>query len=341
MLGAAANYQFTNTLQNITREGFITKKVIDIFFNKSNKGFNYLRQKGMVDDVIGDAALMWPVNTQGSPNTVAFDGDDPLPTNSNNTNIVRAGVDWKRYADALVLNLVDIADNEGSPEAIASLVDSQLDITKMSLVNTISDDWINNTLAANAKRLSGLADGVDDGTVTTTYANLSRSNAQYGSLWKSTTSYSIASTANLLNSLHSTDLKASIDGQRPDFYMCNTLLFGQLVESLTAQDRYMQPDMARAAGGTDLIFNGNPLFIDHHVPTGVNSPAGSPSGTGGIFYGLNSSYIKLVVHPKYNFVVQDWKEAQGNATLFTRVFWFGALAILKPSSHFVAWVQGA
>ncbi len=341
MIGAAANYQFTNTLQNITREGFITKKVIDIFFNKSNKGFNYLRQKGMVDDVTGSMALMWPVNTQGSPNTVAFDGDDPLPTNSNNTNIIRAGLDWKRYADALVLSLVDIADNEGSPEAIASLVDAQLDITKMSLVNKISDDWVLNTQAANAKQINGLPEAVDDSTVATTYANVSRSNATYGTNWKSTTSYSIPSTANLLNSLHSTDLKASIDGQRPDFYMCNTLLFGQLIESLTAQDRYVQPDMARTAGGVDLIFNGNPLFIDNHVPTNVNSPAGSPSGGGGIFYGLNSSYLKLVVHPKYNFVVQDWKEAQGNATLFTRIFWFGNLIVLKPSAHFVAWVQGA
>ena len=335
-------YTYVNTLQSLTREGIVTRKVIDTVF-KSNKGWQYMRTKGMYDDVRGGIALTWPVNVGSSPNTQTFDGDDPLEIASMSGNIWRAGVGWKRYTDALAVPVTEIGDTDGSDEAIAGLLDVQLDVTKASLIDKISYDWISNTAALNPKGLDGLAAGVDNGLVSPNFANFSR--ATLGTRWQANVNYSIAAgtSANFIANLHTLDLQASVDGQRPDFYMTNVNLFGTLIQSLFPQDSYMQPEMARAAGGNDLIFNGNPLFLDQHVPTGVASPGVAPgtgTNSGGLLYGLNSTYLRCVVNPKFNFAQLDWAIGQNALVIFTRLLWFANMVVLKPSAHCVGWFQG-
>jgi hypothetical protein len=341
MPNLSSAYSFSNPLQALTREAVLSDVIVDHVV-KSIKLTQYLMQKGLVDDKRGGAALTWNNNFALSPNTVTFDGDDPLPINSMNNNLQRAGLGWKSYADALVLPINDILDNEGSPEAISSLVEAQLDITKMSIVRKIAADIINNTQNIDPKGIDGLAGAIDDGTVLPTYANVSRN--QVGNYWKSQVNYQVASTANILNTIHGIDIQASIDGQRPDSYFTGPLAFGQLIESLTPQDAYIQPEMARAAGGNDLVFNGNPVFIDNYMPTGVPTPATfsiSGSNSFGQFLGLNSSYIKLVINPKAKFATTDWIAAQNNATVFCRIFARLNLVVLKPSAHFNLYIQGA
>jgi hypothetical protein len=330
------SYLFGNPLQALTREGVVSDVIFDQTFTKSGKLFQYMLQKGMVDDKRGGAALTWNNNFGTSPNTVAFDGDDPLPIASLTNNLQRAALPWRSYADALVLPINDILDNEDSPEAIASLVEAQLDITKMSIVDKLAQDIITNTPSINPKGLDGFAEAIDSGTVAPTYAGIGRT--QFGTRWQSTVNYAVPSSTSLLNTIHSNDLNASVDNQRPDAYFCNILLFASLVESLFAQDAYIQPEMARAAGGNDLIFNGNPLFIDNHIPTGVSSP--TTAGSYGQFLGINSSYVRLVINPKARFAVSDWIAAQNNATVFVRIFFRGNLVVLKPAAHFTFWYQG-
>jgi hypothetical protein len=328
----AGYFNFTNTLQSLTKDRVLTQEVIDTVIG-AMKGFQYLRQKGLLEQVRGGLACRWQLNVSLSPNTVTFDGDDNLPIASMNSNIITAALDWKKYTDALVVVGTDELYNDGSPDAVATLVDAQLDVVKMSLVNKLAGDWVTNTQALNAKGLNGLAEGVDNGTTAGTYAGISRTT--YPSQWNAQVNYSI--TTSILQNIHTLDLKASIDAQRPDFYMTNTLNFAQIIQGLFSIDRYYQPDMARAAGGTDLIFNGNPLFLDSHCPTGTTSPSGQSNS--GAFFGLNSSFIKLFVHPDWYFRMTDWQMAQNNLSFFSRVLFAGNVAVLKPSSMFNAWIQ--
>ncbi len=97
--------------------------------------------------------------------------------------------------------------------------------------------------------------------------------------------------------------------------------------------------MARSAGGNDLIFNGNPLFIDNHMPTAVASPAGT-AGSYGQILGVNSTYIKYVINPKAKFAVTDWIAAQNNLTVFVRIIFRGNLIVPKPAAHFSIFYQG-
>ncbi len=337
----ATQYQFFNTLQALTREGFVTSNVIDTVFRDA-KFFAWLRQNERVVEDRGGMALVWPLNVGRSPNTQAFWGTQPLNTFSMNTNIIRAALNWRAYADALVMATTDLAMNNGSPEAVANIVDVQMGVVKNSLCEKLSIDALTNTQAANPLEFNGLAEAIDNGTVAPSYAGINRTT--YPLNWSSFVTYNVPSTASILNTVHNADIQASIAGERPDTYFSTPNLFATTVEGLFNIDRYEQPMMARAAGGYDLIFNGKPLYIDQYLPTGVAVPAGvtPPGGTnsGGYFYGLNSSYAKLVCHPDFNFAVDEWQQAQGNASYFARLYFFGNLVYLKPSSAFGLWIQG-
>jgi hypothetical protein len=338
MADLSRSYNYQNVLQAVTREAILGDVVFDQVF-QGNKLMMFFLQRDMVRYIKGGTALTWVNNFGRSPNSMAFDGADALSVNSLSGNLVRASLPWRGYADALVLNVTDLVDNEGSDEAILGLVEAQLDITRMSMLDLMSTDLVVNTPSINPRGLDGLAEAIDNGVVAPTYANIARST--YGTKWNAQVNYNVSGTvsANLLPALHQIDINASIDNSRPDAYFCNRSVIAQLIEGLFSQDHYIQPDMARAAGGNDYIFNGNPVFVDNHIQTGVGSPA--TSSLGGMFYGINSSFAKLGINPKLNFHETDWIAAQGNATMFTRILWRGNLVFTKPQAHFgLFWVGG-
>jgi hypothetical protein len=330
MADYSGSYAYLNSLQAITREGFVTKAIVDTVFT-SSRFFQAIR--GETDTQNGALALTWPLNIGKSTNTVAFSGGQALPANTLDT-FIRASLPWKYYADALALNITDLQQND-SPEAIASLVDSQLDIVKMSLVDRLAGDFLTSTQAAYPLQLNGFAEAIDDGTVATTYANVSRTT--YPTQWKAQTSYNI--TSSTLNALYSLDLQCSTDGHRPNLYATTRLNFATLQNSLYSQDRYNQPDMARTVGGYDLIFNGNPVIWDPHIPTGVVSPQ-TGSGSGGLFYLVNRSTLKFVIDPKMNFQASEWLKSTTSAQIISRILFAGNVVVIRPPSNGVAWISG-
>lgn len=332
----SGSYSYLNTLQTLVREGFVTKAIVDTFFT-SQRFFQEIRD--LTDTQNGALALTWPINIGKSSNTIAFSGGQGLPANSLDT-FIRASLGWKYYADALALNVTDLQQAD-SPEAIASLVDAQLDIVKMSIADRLAGDFITSTQATFPLQLNGLAEAVDDGTVATTYANISRTTYP---TTKAQVNYDILTTANLLSSLYTLDLQASQDGHRPNFYATTRLAFSTIQTTLwPTYDRFNQPDMARTTGGYDVLFNGTPIVWDPHIPTGVatvfTGSAPNPN-SGGYFYGLNRGTIKYVVDPKMNFSVGDWLVSTTTAQVIARILHASNLVVLRPASNFVGWIQG-
>ena len=339
MANYSSSYVYLNTLQAIVREGFVTKAIVDTFFT-SQRFFSEIRD--LVDTQNGALALTWPLNVGKSSNTIAFVGGTLLPANSLDT-FVRASLAWKYYADALSLNVTDLQQAD-SPEAIASLVDSQLDIVKMSIADRLATDFITSTQATYPLQLNGLFEAIDNGIVAPTYAGISKT-AYLNSLGQpalaAQVNYGLLTTANLIQSLYALDLQCSIDGHRPNFYATTRLVFASLQNALMAIDRYNQPDMQRATGGYDVIFNGTPVVWDPHIPSGVAAPTGSPvPNSGGYFYMINRSTIKYVVDPKMNFHVGDWLISTTTAQVIARILHASNLTVLRPPSNGVAWVQG-
>lgn len=336
----SGSYHYLNTLQSIVREGFVAKAIIDTFFT-SQRFFQEIRD--LVDTQNGALALTWPINVGKSSNTIAFTGGQALPANSLDT-FIRASLKWAYYADALALNLTDLQQAD-SPEAIASLVDSQLDIVKMSIADRLATDFITSTQATFPLQLNGLFEAIDDSTVSPVYAGINRGTYP---TFKAIVNYLMitagATPTPLIQQLYVEDLQCSIDGHRPNFYATTRLVFAMLQNGLMAIDRYNQPDMQRTVGGYDVIFNGTPVIWDPHIPSGVTTPGtfGASPGTnsGGFFYLINRGTIKYVVDPKMNFHVGDWLISTTTAQVIARILHASNLTVLRPPSNGVAWVQG-
>lgn len=335
----AGTYNFTNTLNSLNRDHSLTDYVIDLVF-QSMKGLNFLRQKEMVEEIEGGVAATWTINVGKSPNTVWYAGDQDLPIASMNSNIYTAALDWKFLDDALTVLFTDVLMNDGSPDAVANYVEAQLDITKMSAVQALASAWIQNNFQVNPLAVDGLQGSIDNGTVVPTYAGVPVTAGAVGNLWGCQTqvNYNIL-TSTFLAPIQTLDIAAQIDASRPDFYMTNRLNYGSVIGQLTSLDRYMQPDLARTTGSVDLSFNSGPLFIDSNVPTGVASPL-TGTGSGGIMFGLNSRYLKLVVLRGAYFEMEEWQKAQQNNTYFTRLHFGGNVINFKPPAHWQAWISG-
>lgn len=334
----AGGLAFTNTLNSLNRDHSLTDYIIDLAF-QSMKGLNFLRQKEMTDVVDGGTALTWTVNVGKSPNTTWYAGDQNLPIASMNNNVYTAALDYKWLDDALTVLFTDVLMNDGSPDAVANFVTAQLDVTKMSIVQALATAWITNNFQINPLAVDGLQGSIDNGTVVPTYAQIPVTAGAVGSLWGAATQVNYNITGSILANLQTLDIAAQIDNARPDFYMTNRLNYGTIVGLLTSLDRYIQPDLARTTGSTDLSFNSGPLFIDSNVPTGVVSPL-TGAGSGGAFFGLNSRYLKLITVNGANFDVEEWQKAQQNNTYFTRIHFGGNLVNLKPNAHHQSWISG-
>ena len=331
----ASAFNFTNNLNALNRDHSLTDYIIDLVF-KSIKLWNFLRMNDMV--VTGGEALTWNLNIGQSPNTVWYQGDQDLPIASMNANIYTAALDWKWLDDALTVLMTDVLINDGSPDAVANAVASQIDVMKMSSVQAAAKAFIVNNQTVNPLAFDGLSASIDNGQVVNQYAGISTTSAITGSLWSSNINYNMGGGAALLGNMQTQDIAAQIDNSRPDHYATNKLFYGAIIGQLTSLDRYIQPDLARTFGATDLAFNGCPLFMDNNIPTGVASP--TAGGSGGYMYGLNSRYLKLVVMEGCNFDLEDWRRAEQNNTYFTRLHFAGNVVNMKPPAHWGAWVTG-
>jgi hypothetical protein len=330
----ASSFAFTNTLQTLTKDRVVSDLIVETFFD-SAAIWQYLRMAGNYQDMAGGLAFTWAVNVSGSPNTISFVGDDNLPIVSMDTNMIRAALDPKFYADALVLKLTDTALNNGSPDAVTNYAESQMDIVKMSIVNKMADDLVNNYQTLNSKSINGLIEAVDDGTgKTTSYANITRSTYTTFKAkinWASATSTEVAD-------LQTQFLNAQIDNDKPDFFAINRKGFQNFWSTLVAKDQYIQPDLSRTFGGLNLMYQGNPMFMDSHVPTSAAAPSGG--GSGGIVFALNSNYLTLACLDNWNFRMTEWREAEQNATIYSRIFWGGNLVCQNPRAQAAIWVSG-
>lgn len=334
MASYASGFAFTNTLQSLTKDRVVADMIIDTFFD-SAAIWQYLKSNGMYDEAAGGLAFTWPVNVSASPNTTSFVGDDNLPIVSMDTNVIRAALDPKFYADALVLKLTDTALNNGSPDAVTNYAESQMDIVRMSIVNKMADDLVNNYQTLNSKSINGLIEYVDDGTGHgSSYANVSRTTY---TTWKAKINWASATSTEVAD-LQTQFLNAQIDNDKPDFYAINRKGFQNFWSTLISKDQYIQPDLSRTFGGLNLMYQGNPMFMDSHVPTAAAAPSGG--GTGGIVFALNSNYLKLLSLDNWNFRMTEWREAEQNATIYSRIFWGGNLIGTNPRAQAAIWVSG-
>jgi hypothetical protein len=241
----------------------------------------------------------------------SFYGPEVLNVDPSDTEISGVWL-WKEYETNVTLAARDLirADH---PEAVANLVVEQCENSKMDLRDKVATGmW---SYGSNANDIDGLLEVIDDGTLSSNYAGLSRSSYPFlkAQIDSTTTTLSLSS----LNALW--DL-CTIGGRAPNLTASVRANLTRFENLLQANYMMTQPsaviDQTWAIGGfTGGIYRGQPWMVDEHIPT-----TGAASGSGNLLCFLNTDYLELCVNSNADWVVGDFQQPVNQMVMTSLVY---------------------
>lgn len=252
-----------------------------------------------------------------------YDGFDELDVSPNDTVINGA---WEMKHAYVPISVAGTTLNEcNTPEAVINLLELQGKQARMKMADILGDA-VHGSAVSNAKKVDGLTDIVDNGSVATSYAGLVRAsntflNAQYDS---STATLTLAS----LNSMVSS---CSFGGHSPTLILSRKEQYNRAWTLLVANQRFNAPlqaaDQVLAnAGFTNILFNNIPWVLDEKVIDGPNT-----SNSAILF--LNEDYLDLYIENQGDFAMSDFEKPINQNALVSKLYWDGNLVCLRPQAQ--------
>lgn len=333
------------TLPNIPKD-HITEQVVD-----TSPLFALFRGTNHLVEERGGLFLQETINTSLSPNASFYAGAGGWKM-STFQGFIALGWDWKFAHDGVVVTGPELTINDGSPDAIASLIQGRVDISSLTLPDLVAGYMFkNNPYGTNSDGTSGDANGieglavlVDDGTISTTIGQQSRTTYP---ILNAKTNYNAGLTSTMISQLQAMWSRANRGGlsrTKVNFTTegCYNAYWGFLQ---TPERYYLNPHAMEAigyktTGGNDLAFNDAVVLIDEKCPTGVSSPKGGVSGSGGFWYMLNTDFFELIVHPDRFFSFGEWYKDPYGDQYFLDVYLAFAFKCKRPNRQAVLWHVG-
>lgn len=349
-----ANYapgilNYADALNALTFPDVPRDKITDQYYDTSPLG-SLMRGTDHLDEVRGGLFFQENINVAPSPNAVWYTGAGGWKMASFN-GIIPLGWDWKFAHDGVVITGEQIVKNEGSDAAIVNIIQATVDITSLSLPDLLNKDmYINNPYGTNSDgttgnpaSVEGLAVLVDDGTISTTVGQQSRTTYP---LLKAKTNYNNAQNATFVNSLQSLWSSANRGGMsRTKINLTTESNYNYFWGSLQSPERYtidprkLEAIGIKTTGGNDLAFNDAVVLIDEKCPTGVQKPVNA-GGSGGYWYMLNTDFFFFKVHPDRFFSIGEWYKDQYGDQYFMDIYLACAFICTRFNRQAVTWVSG-
>jgi hypothetical protein len=256
-----------------------------------------------------------------------YQGFDQLDISPSDT-VKNAAFDWKQAwvpvtVDGLTLIRTD------SPEAVVNFLSFQFEQAQTELAEILgSGVWSN--VVSNNKSIDGLVGAIDNGAVATTYGGLSRASNTF---WNSNV-YTQAASVNLsLASMMSIFGACTEGGRHPTIIVTTQNVYNlywalntgvNSTAGVPGQAFPVQPQgtdvQLGQAGFTNLVFNGVPVCVDSHVPTG------------NIFF-INEDYVYLYVNPRADFNMKEFREPVNQDAMSSLILWAGNVVLSNCLRH--------
>ena len=247
----------------------------------------------------------------------AFYGPEVLNVEPSDPEISGAW-DWKEYYTSVTIDQRSLirADSE---YAVANYVIEQCEIAKMDLRDKLAYGiWSD---GSNYKNFDGMYEVIDNGTVSSTYGGLTRSNYPFlnAQVDTSTTTLNIGS----LNSLF--DL-ASKGARSPKLIVSSRANLTRYENLLQGQVQITQPanviDQTFASGGfSGGWYRNQPWMVDEHI---------NPTGTEGVLFMINDDYFELVINQNGDFVVHPFQQPTNQFVITALVYVAGNVICTNP-----------
>jgi hypothetical protein len=247
----------------------------------------------------------------------AFYGPEVLNVEPSDTEISGAWA-WKEYYSAVTLDQRAMirADSE---YAVANYVVEQCELAKMDLRDKLAYGvWSD---GSNYKAFDGVYEVVDNGTISATYAGLSRSSYSFLNAQIDSTTTTLSLSA--LNSLF--DL-ASKGARAPTIVVSTRANLTRYENLLITQQQFNTPvtvvDQTFANGGfTGGWYRGIPWMVDEHI---------NPTGTEGLLFMLNEAYWELVINQNGDFIVHDFQQPTNQFVITALIYLAGNIINTNP-----------
>lgn len=304
----------TNVVTSIARR-FILPQIVDNIYNSNPVFFrlNAANKKIIRGGTQIEVPLMYARFSAGGP----YSGYDILNTAPSDT-VKNGAWDWRQHYTPVTVDGLTLIKTD-SPEAIANFIELYFAQAEMEMAENLAVGlWSDGT--TNPKEIDGLKGAVDDSTVLTTYAGLSRTTNTW---WKSQVD---AATATLsLSSLNAMFGNTSVGGRHPTLIASRIGQYNRFWNlNVVNQDFPSQPsghdEQLAQAGFTNQLFNGVPWVVDDHVFDGPNA-----SNSAIVF--LNEDYIYWAVSPRADFYLEDFQTPTSQDAMVAKMLWAGNLVV--------------
>lgn len=290
----------------------------------------------IVDQVYGTNALYWRLNqankkyisggthvevpfmysefTNGGP----YQGYDLLDVAPNDT-VKNGGWDIKQHYVPVTVDGLTLAKCN-TPDAVVNLLTVLWEQARMQMADNLGVGLYSD-ITTNAKEIDGLKGAVDAGSVTTSYAGLTRSantwlNSQVDS---STATLTLLSIRNLISS-------CTKGGNTPTILLSRKEQYNRVWALLQSAQRFITTDETMTnAGFQNISVDNIPWVLDDKVFDGPNT-------SNSAILALNEDVIQLATFSNTDFYMEDFQKPVNQDAMVGKLLWYGNLMILNPST---------
>ena len=245
---------------------------------------------------------------------------DTFDTSRQNTKTSFMG-DWKLHYANITIDGLDDLQNAGAMAAFDS-ADLKTQEAELTLKDNIGGELFGNGANNNNKAIDGLEGWVDDGTNFPSVWGITRGTDPVGTAAKSV--YDAVGGSWTIPVLQTQYGKATIENEKPNLIVVQQNLWDALFNRVQPLQRYPTgsgfDELARI--GFDAIkFQRAAVVVDSHVQSGRA-------------YGLNTRFIKLIVHQSRNGSTRPWMPTSNKDERVMQIVWAGNVVVSGPRFHF-------
>jgi len=288
-------------ISSTTRKFYIPKMVDNIF----NSNALFQRSKGKwYQSVEGGSSIMCPVLYATTTASAWYSGEETLDIAANDQE-TSAEFNWKQIHASLSIKRIDELKNSGASQVI-DFVKSKVQAAEKTIKDNMGTALFN--AGTDAKAIVGLRSIVNTGRT-------------YGGINSSTYSWWDAQVDSSTTTLSLTKMQAlygdcTIDNDKPTVAITTQDIYDDYYGQLQPQQRF-QDDSTAKGGFMNLMFNGIPIIVDSHCPSGD-------------LYFLNENYLSLKYHPKENFRFEPFQKPINQNVAVAHIYWTGAFTCSNP-----------
>lgn len=278
-------------ISSITQKKFVPKMVDNIF--ASNPLFARWKKSGKMNTYDGGTSLMLPVAYAQTTAAGAYSGSDTLDVVANDQ-ITAAEFNLKYYYASISINRTDELQNAGAAQII-NFVKAKVQLAEKTLADQLGTDLFN--AGTDAKRFVGLRSMVLN---SGTYGGIVRSS---NSWWNAQVSTATSLTLARMRTLKG---QCTVDSDKPNVHITTQTQYDNYYGLLQPQQRFQDSETANG-GFTNILFEGNPVIVDSHCPSGY-------------WFMLNENYIEPYSHSDENFRFEPFMKPYNQNTSYAKIY---------------------